>query len=163
MTQVALRLLGDGDTPERSLAIDAEGDLTVGDEFRFDGAWRIVAEVEAGPDGPVRVVRTAIPIGAFHVGDKYVAEVYREEVRTLLSRARRDLSNTTPPIEARAELVAALEALAAGNPTTRLSDEALSELGWLIHALRVEDVTLTPGTEWLRVQIHRYFDDQTTA
>src|SRR5438105_3921289 len=133
-----LRLLGDRDTPTHDESHAFQGEPNVGDQFLLDGTWREIEATEDDPAvGTVYVSRSAIPIGAFHVGGKYPAELYREEVRELLTYARRNRqANETP---SRLEVEAALAALLDDRSAQPLSDDALGELSWTIHGLQVEN------------------------
>jgi hypothetical protein len=158
MPNYTLRLHGDVDRPEQDVEYTADNDLSPGDQFLIENVWREVVAI-ADPHLGILLVRNARPIGGFTVGGRYPADLYRDEARVLHERVRRNLQAQHTP--ERQALKAALAAALAGTAANEmdLSDDTTRELAWTIRSLQVEDMPLTPGIDWLRIQLHRYLDD----
>ena len=126
----------------RDIGITTDADLAVDSEIVVENQWLNIVSIDNDPDAIVHVARTALPLGAFNVGGRYEAYLWRDELPPLQDRVR--LARQVDATPARIELEGALAQFAAGE-SVAVSDDALLELSLVVHAVELED-QVTPGT-----------------
>ncbi len=143
---------------ERTLDIELDEELGVGDEFQSDGCWWQVSapREDLAAELGVRVIGV---VGAlpryFSFGSKLAkVDLYRPHLEAIKRGARQ---RADPSLATRA-LTAAIDAVLAGEERAQLSDETARELQAVLQELAVEG-SLSPQLEALRIEAHRYIGD----
>jgi hypothetical protein len=143
---------------ERTIEADVPADLVVGDEFEHGGQWwRVTAarddvEVESGR---ALAIEGALPHYFTFGGRLAQVDLYGPHLEAIKRGVRQLHLEASPAARA---LIAAIDAVLAGEERAQLSDETARELYQALFAMSVEGA-LDAHLDALRVEAYRYVDD----